>query len=113
KLVERIAVIPPGVKSKGFQTKSLLRGAVKRLLPASIRKGKKKGFTPPLPFWIKNELRDFVGDVFSDKRLAKSGAINPKYCTTLLDEHLNGVRDNNRQIWTLISLVLWLEKNPL
>jgi asparagine synthase (glutamine-hydrolysing) len=112
-LVERIAVIPPGVKSRGFQTKSLLRSAVKRLLPASIRKGKKKGFTPPLPFWIRSELKAFVTDVFSYKRLAKSGAINPNYCKTLLDEHLNGVRDNNRQIWTVISLVLWLEKNPL
>jgi asparagine synthase (glutamine-hydrolysing) len=112
-LVERIAVIPPGVKSRGFQTKSLLRSAVKRLLPASIRKGKKKGFTPPLPFWISSELKAFVGDVFSYKRLAKSGALNPHYCKTLLDEHLNGIRDNNRQIWTVISLVLWLEKNPL
>lgn len=42
-LVERIAVIPPGVKSRGFQTKSLLRNAVKLLLPASIRQGRKRG----------------------------------------------------------------------
>ncbi len=112
-LVERIAVIPPGVKSRGFQTKSLLRNAVKLLLPASIRQGRKRGFTPPLPFWIKNELKDFFGEVFSRERLAKSGVVNPDYCKNLLDEHLNGVRDNNRQIWTVMSLVLWLEKHPL
>jgi asparagine synthase (glutamine-hydrolysing) len=112
-LVERIAVIPPGVKSRGFQTKSLLRNAVKLLLPASIRQGRKRGFTPPLPFWIKNELKDFFGEVFSRERLAKSGVVNPNYCKNLLDEHLNGVRDNNRQIWTVMSLVLWLEKHPL
>ncbi len=112
-LVERIAVIPPGVKSRGFQTKSLLRNAVKLLLPASIRQGRKRGFTPPLPFWIKNELKDFFGEVFSRERLAKSGVVDPDYCKNLLDEHLNGVRDNNRQIWTVMSLVLWLEKHPL
>ena len=112
-LVERMSVIPPGVKCKGFQTKSLLRNAVKLLLPPSIRKGKKKGFTPPLPFWIKNELRPFISEVFSEKRLGRSGVINAKYCRALLDEHLNGVKDNNRQIWTVLSLVLWLEKNPV
>ena len=112
-LVERMSVIPPGVKCKGFQTKSLLRNAVKSLLPPSIQKGKKRGFTPPLPFWIKNELRPFISEVFSEKRLGRSGVINAKYCRSLLDEHLNGVKDNNRQIWTVLSLVLWLEKNPV
>lgn len=112
-LVERIAVIAPRIKSRGFQTKSLLRNAAKLLLPASITKGKKRGFTPPLPFWIKHELKGFVDEVFSLKRLARSGALNPDYCRNLLAEHVNGVRDNNRQIWTVISLLLWLEKNPL
>ncbi|MGA8833154.1 MAG: asparagine synthase (glutamine-hydrolyzing) [Desulfomonilaceae bacterium] len=111
-LVERVSVIPPGIKSKGFQTKSLLRSAVKLLLPSSIRKGKKRGFTPPLPFWIRNELRTFVSQVFSEERLIRSRIIDPKYCKTLLDEHLSGAKDNNRQIWTVLSLVLWLERHP-
>lgn len=113
KLVERVSMIPPGIKSKGFQTKSLLRNAVKLLLPPSIQKGKKRGFTPPLPFWIRDELRTFVSDIFLEDRLARLGIINPQYCKTLLDEHLNGTRDNNRQIWTVLSLVLWLEKNSM
>ncbi|MCX5872056.1 MAG: asparagine synthase (glutamine-hydrolyzing) [Deltaproteobacteria bacterium] len=113
KLVERVSMIPPGIKSKGFQTKSLLRNAVKLLLPPSIQKGKKRGFTPPLPFWIRDELRTFVSDIFLEDRLARLGIINPQYCKTLLDEHLNGTRDNNRQIWTVLSLVLWLEKNSI
>ncbi|MCG6535669.1 MAG: asparagine synthase C-terminal domain-containing protein, partial [Syntrophales bacterium LBB04] len=113
KLVERVSMIPPGIKSKGFQTKSLLRNAVKLLLPPSIQKSKKRGFTPPLPFWIRDELRTFVSDVFSGDRLGRVGIINPQYCKTLLEEHLKGTRDNNRQIWTVLSLVLWLEKNSI
>lgn len=113
KLVERVSMIPPRIKSKGFQTKSLLRNAVKLLLPPSIQKGKKRGFTPPLPFWIRDELRSFVSDIFLEDRLGRVGIINPQYCKTLLDEHLKGTRDNNRQIWTVLSLVLWLEKNSI
>ncbi len=66
-LVERMARIPPRIKSKGLQTKRLLRRAVRNLLPPEIRKGTKKGFTPPLPFWIKNELKGFLGEVFRPK----------------------------------------------
>jgi asparagine synthase (glutamine-hydrolysing) len=109
-LVERVARIPPRIKSKGLQTKRLLRRAVRNLLPPKIRKGTKKGFTPPLPFWIKNELRDFLGEFFSIKRLEATGLLDANYCHGLLDEHLKGKKDNNRQIWTILGLVCWLEK---
>ena len=111
KLVERLAVIPPHIKSTGLQTKRLLRRAVRGLLPRAIRKGKKKGFTPPLPYWIKDELKDFILDSFSEKRLSESGLLNPAYCRQMLDEHFKGKKDNNRQIWTVLALIFWLEKN--
>jgi asparagine synthase (glutamine-hydrolysing) len=109
-LVERVALIPPRIKSKGLQTKLLLRRAVRNLLPRKIRKGTKKGFTPPLPFWIKHELREFIGEFFSTERLRATGLLNENYCRRLLDEHLQGRKDNNRQIWTILGLVCWLEK---
>jgi asparagine synthase (glutamine-hydrolysing) len=109
-LVERVAVIAPRVKSKGLQTKRLLRRAARNLLPPKIRKGKKKGFTPPLPFWIRHELREFLGEVFAPERLKATGMLNEKHCRQLLDEHLQGRKDNNRQIWTILGLVCWLEK---
>ena len=112
-LVERLAVIPPRIKSRGLQTKRLLRRAVRNLLPPSIRKGKKKGFTPPLPFWIKDELKPFLLDFFSERRIRATGVLNETYCRKLLHEHLNGIRDNNRQIWTLFSLMSWLEKHHI
>jgi asparagine synthase (glutamine-hydrolysing) len=108
-LVEKVAMIPPGVKCPGFQTKGLLRKAVAKLLPESIRKGSKKGFTPPLPFWINNELKVFLTDLFKPERLKQTGILNPAYCTRLLNEHFNKIKDNNRQIWTLASLICRLE----
>jgi asparagine synthase (glutamine-hydrolysing) len=109
-LVERVARIPPRIKSKGLQTKLLLRRAARNLLPPKIRKGTKKGFTPPLPFWIKHELREFLGEFFVPERLRATGMLNENHCRRLLDEHLQGRKDNNRQIWTILGLVCWLEK---
>jgi asparagine synthase (glutamine-hydrolysing) len=108
-LVEKIARIPPAVKCPGFQTKGLLRKAVAKLLPETIRKGSKKGFTPPLPFWINNELKGFLADLFRPERVKQTGILNPVYCTRLLNEHFNKIKDNNRQIWALASLICRLE----
>ncbi len=110
-LVERVAVISPQHKTRGLQTKRLLRKAVRNLLPPSIRKGKKRGFTPPLPYWIKDELKVFLLEAFSDIGSRTAGILNPQYCRTILDDHLQGKKDNNRQIWTLLSLICWLEKH--
>ena len=76
-LVERVAVLPPQTKTRGLQTKMLLRRSVKSLLPPSIRKGKKKGFTPPLPHWIRDELKGFFLDAFDEARIRRTGILNP------------------------------------
>jgi asparagine synthase (glutamine-hydrolysing) len=109
-IVERVALMPPREKSRGLQTKRLLRRAARGLLPPKIRNGKKKGFTPPLPFWIKRELKEFLTEQFSDERLSLGGILNPSYCKQVLREHVEGKKDNNRQIWTILALVCWLEK---
>lgn len=110
-LVERLATVPPLIKSKACETKRLLRRAVKTLLPKRIRKGKKKGFTPPLPYWIRGELRPLFEEYFDERRLKNCGMLDARYCRTLLEEHLAGRRDTNRQLWTLLALLRWLEKN--
>ncbi len=109
-LVERVALVSPSSKVRVLQTKRLLRRAAGKILPKSISRGKKKGFTPPLPFWIGKELRGMLTEYFAESRVAATGILNPSYCTRLLDEHLRGVRDNNRQIWTIVALICWLEK---
>ena len=109
-IVERVALVPPHIKSRGLKTKNLLRRAVRKMLPQSIRRGKKKGFTPPLPFWIRDELRPFLLDSFSEQRLRATGLLEEKYCRRLLEEHIQGKKDNNRQIWTILSLLCWMER---
>lgn len=106
-LVEFVARLPPSAKSRGFQTKRLLRNAVRGLLPKSIRKGKKRGFTPPLPHWIRNELREFMTESLAPEKIRETGLLNPEYVTGLLEDHFRGKVDNNRQLWTVLALVNW------
>jgi len=109
-LVEYMARMPPQFKSIGFQTKSLLRDVVRPMLPPEIVGGKKRGFTPPLPAWLKGELRPFVSDVLSPSRVRATGVFRPEAVTRILEDHLAERRDNNREIWTLLCFVLWWEQ---
>ena len=34
---------------------------------------------------------------------------NKEYAFKLLDEHIKGVKDNSRKIWTIYSFCLWYE----
>jgi asparagine synthase (glutamine-hydrolysing) len=110
RLVEKLAMIDPEAKTKGLETKTILRNIAKELLPPQISKGKKRGFTPPLPYWIKHELRGFVEDILAQPRVKDIGLLDPLYCKSLLDRHLSGQEDNNREIWTLAALICWAEK---
>jgi asparagine synthase (glutamine-hydrolysing) len=109
-LVEKMAMVDPRAKTRLLGTKTILRSIAKRMLPPRISRGKKRGFTPPLPFWIRNDLRDFVQDTFRESRISRLGLIDPKYCSNLLSEHMTGKQDKNREIWTLVSLISWAEK---
>jgi asparagine synthase (glutamine-hydrolysing) len=108
-LVEYVARVPPALKSMGFQTKSLLRDVVQPLLPPTIVRGKKRGFTPPLPVWLKGELHDYVCDVLSPARIRRMGFFEPAVVTQILEDHFAGRSDNNRPIWTLLCMLLWHE----
>ena len=108
-LVEYVARVAPHWKSTRFQTKSLLRDVVRPFLPPTIVRGKKRGFTPPLPIWLQRELREFTYDVLSPARLRALGWFRPEAVRQIVDQHMQGERDNNRAIWTLLCLVLWYE----
>jgi asparagine synthase (glutamine-hydrolysing) len=78
-------------------------------LPSTIVRGKKRGFTPPLPVWLKEDLRDFVSDVLSPPRIEAMGFFRPQAVSQILADHFAGRKDNNRPIWTLLCIVLWYE----
>ena len=73
-------------------------------LPKSIQERKDKmGFPIPLNAWLKNELRDFVADVFSAPNTMHREYIdNSSVLAKIKNEGEFG-----RNIWGLLSLELW------
>jgi asparagine synthase (glutamine-hydrolysing) len=106
-LVEFLARVPTQLKLRGMTTKAILKDAMRNRLPAGIADRRKKGFGIPLARWLKGELRELMLDELSHDRLRRQGLFDPAPVEALVREHLDGRRDNRKQLWTLLAFQLW------
>ncbi|HXG58329.1 MAG TPA: asparagine synthase (glutamine-hydrolyzing) [Thermoanaerobaculia bacterium] len=96
-------------KLRNGTTKALLRDVVARRLPASIARRPKKGFGVPLGRWFRGELRPLLESVLAPERIATQGIFRPDFVSRLLDDHWSGRRDNRKQIFNLLSFMMWCD----
>jgi asparagine synthase (glutamine-hydrolysing) len=102
--------IPARVHLNFFSTKILLREAAKEILPTSFSEEKKKGFPTPLGLWLRSELFEPVRNVFLEGVVSEYLPITTREMVKLLDEHRRGKYNHTRQLFTLLSLALWLRE---
>lgn len=106
-LVEFAATMPADIKFKDGSTKHVLRRALGDLLPPDVRDRKDKmGFPVPLTEWVRDELRDFVGDVLTTQRALSRDLVN----NSVVLENLNQDRKYGRKLWGLLSLEIWQQQ---
>ena len=111
-LVEYVAALPDGLKRRGGRGKVVLKKAVADLLPPEILDRPKHGFGVPLGDWFRGELRGRVEALLLDRpRLARW--LQPEAVRRLYAEHLSGHGDRGHQLWTLLTLELWLRRHRL
>jgi len=82
-------------------------------LPKSILYRQKKGFGIPLTKWIKQDLKNEISHYLSKEFVDKQSLFNYPYVYRLLHQHLKGVKDNRKQIWTLYVFQKWYEREFL
>ena len=107
RLVEFAATLPPRLKLRGFQTKWILREAVKSILPHEILTRKKMGFPVPFGLWMKDRWHSVARDVLLDRRTRERGIIEPAAVDRLLTAHASGEQEGADAIWSLLNLELW------
>jgi asparagine synthase (glutamine-hydrolysing) len=109
-LAEYVATLPDELKRSGRHGKVVLKKAVEDLLPAAILKRKKHGFGVPLGAWFRGELRPLVHDtLLTGARLG--GRLDGEGIRKIFDDHVSGRVDRGHQLWTLLTLELWMRKH--
>lgn len=91
----------------GWRTKGFLRKTMNALLPKEVLDGPKYGFRIPLARWIREDLREMVHDLLSERAIRRRGYLNPAYVQWVLREHERGARNFADQIYALVVLELW------
>ena len=77
------------------------------ILPKSIQERKDKmGFPIPLNAWFKNELKEFVADVFSSSKTMQREYIDNRPVM----KKIQSEGEFGRNIWGLLSLELWQQE---
>ncbi len=107
-LAEFAMSIPHAWKIRGGRGKDILiRSMQDRLPPELLRRGK-QGFEPPLAVWLRGPLREMLWDHLTGARFLGRGMVSAGFVRHLLEEHQSGRRDNNRFLWSLLMLELWM-----
>jgi asparagine synthase (glutamine-hydrolysing) len=106
-LVEFTARIPAKHSIDGMAGKSILKAAVKDLLPSSIVYRKKMGFPTPWAYWLEGASIDHIQEQLTEPRTLERGLFRPEAINRIIAEHRAGYRDHGNRIWRLLNLELW------
>jgi len=92
---------------RGYNQKYILKKAMEDILPNEIITRRKAGFGLPVRSWLRNELREMIGDLLSEKRVRERGLFQPDAVRQLVLENQTGVRDHTFTLWSILTLELW------
>ena len=112
--VARLNENEPGAKTERFfqrtkDGKQILRDAMSRHIPESVRDRPKQGFSSPDASWFKGESIDFVRRTL--------GGSSPLYdildreaVTSALESHFSGTENRRLLVWGLLSVHEWMSQ---
>jgi asparagine synthase (glutamine-hydrolysing) len=105
--IEFCAKIPAQDKLNGNRGKYVFKQALQGILPEEILTRPKQGFIPPLGEWLKCELRELVEDCLLSQESFVGNHLRRKAVNQLVRQHLEGDRDHQRRLYTLLFLEMW------
>ena len=110
KVVEFMARVPVHHKFTLRRSKYLLRRLAARYLPGEILQRPKQGFALPVGRWLQEDLRSWMEDLLLSSTSLERGYFNAAAIEQMIHNHLSGRRDYSQQLWALMVLELWFQK---
>jgi asparagine synthase (glutamine-hydrolysing) len=107
RIVEFAMNLPPYMKLDGSRTKSILRNAVKSLVPDMVLEKPKQGFSIPMKHWLRGSLKPMMYDLLSKESLNQDGYFNHQVVSKWIQEHLDGRVNHSHRIWSLMVFKMW------
>jgi asparagine synthase (glutamine-hydrolysing) len=109
-IVNLVASLPARYRIQGFDTKILLRRAMKGRIPDAILDRPKAPFSAPLRAWLRGDLGPLVDEHLDPGCVLERGLFNPGVVRRMVTEHRQGREDHSLRIWALLTLETWLRE---
>ncbi len=112
RIIETSMACPPALRLEGAVEKSVLKKAVRDLVPEAIIARPKSGMMVPVRFWFQGELRRYGHHLLARENLQRIGLFDPDYVQRLLNYEMEGVPGlrHGLKLWMLVTFLLWHEQ---
>ena len=108
RVVEFAWRLPPALKyCNRSGSKHLLRRLLYRHLPAEFVDRPKKGFSSPMPVWLRGPLREWAEDLLDERQLAEEGLFDPAILRRCWQQHLTAAEDHSQLLWSVLMFRQW------
>ena len=108
-LVHLALGIPSTAKLRGDTGKTVLREAMRGLLPEAAIAREKRGFTPPDRSWIKDTTWPYFESMLLGSKTLQRGIFNEKALRGIISEHRQGQADHRFLLWSLAGFE-WMSR---
>jgi asparagine synthase (glutamine-hydrolysing) len=106
-IVEFALNLPAHMKLRGGRTKSILRQAVKSMLPRPVLEKPKEGFSVPMKHWLCTSLKPMMFELLSKDALQKHGYFDHQVVAQWVQEHVDGRANHGHRLWPLMVFEMW------
>lgn len=110
-LIDFIESLPYRYKIHGNEGKYIHKKFAEKILPNEIIYRKKKSFQSPTEKWFKGEKGNSYKKLLLNPNSKFASYFNLDAVTKFFDSHITGTRNLETQLFTLISLYYWMNKN--
>jgi asparagine synthase (glutamine-hydrolysing) len=108
RVVEFAWRLPPALKyARPSGSKRLLRQLLYRHVPRELVDRPKRGFSSPLPVWLRGPLRPWAEELLDEQRLREEGIFDSTVVRASWAQHLAGVGDHWQLLWTILMFRQW------
>ena len=102
--------LPMSMKVRDGTRKWILRQVLYKYVPKKLIERPKAGFGIPLGDWLRGPLREWVEGLLDEGRLRREGFFNVQYIRAKWQAHLEGKRNNQTFLWSILMFQVWLEE---
>lgn len=96
---------------KGWNKKFVLKEAFKNDFPEGFLNKSKQGFETPVGDWLRKSLKKELQSYIAPSLLSKQQFFNEEYITNMVNDHINGKRDNSYTVWAFYCFQKWYVRN--